>query len=138
MFWPSANVWQIWASPILLVRRPTGGLLAHLGGRRRQGDRCGRRGTLRLERPVRTATFPDDLSVDALPLGHLPLVTARVDDLGITQALDELLPKAPRSKGSDADCVVAMARSILGGWTARHRMEPWTDQALGGRSDRPP
>ncbi len=115
MFWPSADVWQIRAPPILLVRRPTGGLLAHLGGRRRQGDRCGRRRTLRLGRPVTTATFLDDLSVDDLPLGHLPLVTARVDDLGITQALDELLPKAPWSKGSDADCVLAMVRDILGG-----------------------
>ncbi len=62
-----------------------------------------------------TAMFPDDLSVDALPLGHLPLVTARVDDLGITQALDELLPKDPRSKVSDADCVLAMVLNILGG-----------------------
>ncbi len=71
-----------------------------------------------------TATFPDALSVDALPLGQLPLV----DDLGITQALDELLPKAPRSKGSGADCVLAMVRNTLEGRTARHRMEPWTDR----------
>ncbi len=73
-----------------------------------------------------TATFPEDLSVDALPLGHLPLGTARVDDLGITQVLDEPLPKAPRFEVSDADWVLAMVLSILGGRTALYRMEQGT------------
>lgn len=73
-----------------------------------------------------TAPTLDDLSIDARPLGHLPLVTALVDDLGITAVLNELLPKDPRSKVSDADCVVAMVLNILGGRTALYRMEQWT------------
>lgn len=70
--------------------------------------------------------LPDDLSIEARPLGHLPLITALIDDLGICDALDGLLPKDPRSKVSDADGVVAMILNILGGRTALYRMELWT------------
>jgi len=68
----------------------------------------------------------DDLGIRAQPLGHLPLVTAILDDLGVTAVLDELLPKDPRSKVSDSDCVTAMVLNILGGRTALYRMEQWT------------
>ncbi len=70
----------------------------------------------------------EDVEVEALPLGHLPIVAALVDDLGITDALDALLPKDPRSKVSDADCVMAMVMNILGGRTALYRMEQWTQR----------
>lgn len=66
--------------------------------------------------------------VEARPLGHLPLVTALADDLGVTEVLDELLPKDPRSNVSDGDCVLAMIHNILGGRTALYRMELWTQK----------
>ena len=67
-----------------------------------------------------------DLDIHAKPLGHLPLVTALLDDLGVTEVLNEMLPKDPRSHVSDADCVVAMVLNILGGRIALYRMELWT------------
>lgn len=68
----------------------------------------------------------DDLDIQAHPLGHLPLVAGVLDDLGVTAVLSEHCPMDPRSKVSDADCVVAMVLNILGGRTALYRMEQWT------------
>lgn len=78
-----------------------------------------------------------DLGFEAVPLGHLPLVSAILDDLGVSSVLDELLPKDPRSKVSDADCVAAMVLNILGGRTALYCMEQWlkkipVDIVIGG------
>jgi hypothetical protein len=66
--------------------------------------------------------------VRAVPLGHLPLVSAILDDLGVTGVLNDLLPKDPRSKVSDADCVTAMVLNILVGRTALYRMELWMEK----------
>lgn len=68
----------------------------------------------------------EDLDIEAVPLGHLPLITGVLDELGVTAVLNELLPKDPRCNVSDADCVVAMVLNILGGRTALYRMEQWT------------
>jgi transposase len=73
-----------------------------------------------------SASSARDLDVQALPLGHFPLVMALLDDLGVTEALDERLPRDPRSHVSDADCVAVMVLNILGGRTALYRMESWT------------
>ena len=69
-----------------------------------------------------------DLDVQARPLGHLPLITALVDHLGVGDALDELLPIDPRSNVSDADCVTTMILNILSGRVALYRMELWTQK----------
>lgn len=68
----------------------------------------------------------DDLDIQARPLGHLPLAMAILDALGITDALNEHLPKDPRSNVSDADCVAIMVLNVLSGRTALYRMENWT------------
>ena len=70
----------------------------------------------------------DDLDIKASTVGHYPLVVSLIDDLGVTSVLDELLPKDPRSKVSDADCVTAMVMNILGGRIALYRMEQWIRQ----------
>lgn len=77
---------------------------------------------------MNAAAAARDLDIKALPLGHLPLVMAVLDDLSITAVLDELLPKDPRSNVSDADCVAIMVLNILGGRTALYRMENWTQK----------
>ena len=69
---------------------------------------------------------PADSAVFAQPLGHLPLVRSLIDQLGISEVLDELLPMDPRSKVSESDCVTTMILNILGGRVALYRMEQWT------------
>ncbi len=63
-----------------------------------------------------------DLELDALNVGHLPLVRAVVRQLGIDEAIDEMLPIDPRSRVSDADCVVALLLNILSGRCALYAM----------------
>ena len=63
----------------------------------------------------------EDLDIQARPLGRLSLVVSLIDDLGITEVLDKMLPKDPRSNISDADSVAAMVVNVLGGRTAPYR-----------------
>ena len=68
---------------------------------------------------------PLNLKLDLLPVDHLPVMSAVIDRLGIREVLDELLPKHPLSRVSDADCVSAMMLNVLSGRMALFRMENW-------------
>jgi len=68
--------------------------------------------------------------VAAVPVAHLPVVRALIDQLGIHEILDEALPKHPLSRVSDADCVVVMMLNVLCGRVALFRMDQWL-----GRTD---
>ena len=69
--------------------------------------------------------FPSGVDIDQKPVGHLPLIRAIIDDLGIVGVLDELLPPDPRSRVSDGECVAAMILNILQGRVALYSMEQW-------------
>ncbi len=71
----------------------------------------------------------DPLLLEACPIGHLPLIRAVIDDLGIVPVLEERSPKHPRSVMSDADCVVLMILNVLSGRVALHRMNDWLDRS---------
>jgi transposase len=94
--------------------------------------------------PVTTSTgsaLLDSLQLDPKPLGHLPLVRAIVEQLGIRAAIDELLPKDPRARVSDGDCVTLMILNILQGRVALYGMQDWlaeTDHELVLGPDCPP
>jgi len=68
-----------------------------------------------------------DMSIESVSLNAHPLVVALTKKLGIIDVLNEKLPKDPRSKVSDAQCVSAMVLNILSGRTALYRMESWTN-----------
>lgn len=77
--------------------------------------------------------IPDDLDLVPRVLGHLPLQRALIRKLGIEAVLDEILPKDPRSRVSDADCIVAMVLNVLSGRCALYSMPQFfaaTDHAL--------
>jgi len=71
-----------------------------------------------------------DSDLQAVPVAHLPVLRALVDQLGIHEILDAALPKHPLSRVSDADCVVAMMLNVLCGRVALFRMDQWM-----GRTD---
>ncbi|MCP3962754.1 MAG: IS1634 family transposase [bacterium] len=78
----------------------------------------------------------DDIDLRTRHLGHLPLVRALIAKLGVDQAVNEVLPKDPRSRVSDADCVAAMILNILSGRCALYSMPEFfehtdTDIVLG-------
>jgi len=64
----------------------------------------------------------NDLDLSSLHLGHLPLVRAITQRLGIDSVIDALSPMDPRSVVSDADCVAAMVMNILSGRCALYSM----------------
>ena len=64
----------------------------------------------------------DDFDLSSRHLAHLPLIRALVKKLGIDDAVNELSPKDPRSRVSDADCVAAMIVNILSGRCALYSM----------------
>jgi transposase len=65
-----------------------------------------------------------------VPVAHLPVLRALIDQLGIHAIIDEVLPQHSLSRVSDADCVVAMMLNILCGRVALFRMDHWV-----GRTD---
>ena len=69
-----------------------------------------------------TGMLSDDLDLQTRHLGHLPLIRALIAKLGIDEVLNDLLPKDPRSRVSDADCVAAMILNILSGRCALYSM----------------
>src|SRR3954469_22891659 len=71
-----------------------------------------------------------DLDVHSVPVAHLPVIRALIDELGIHAIIDAALPQHPLSRVSDADCVVAMMLNILCGRVALFRMDHWV-----GRTD---
>jgi transposase len=84
--------------------------------------------------------LPADLRVEARPVAHLPLIRHVIEQLQIPDVLDELLPRDPRSRVSDADCVTVMLLNILEGRVALYDMEKWlarTDPELLLGPDRP-
>jgi transposase len=71
-----------------------------------------------------------DSDLQAVPVAHLPVLRALIDQLGIHEILDAALPKHPLSRVSDADCVVSMMLNVLCGRVALFRMDQWM-----GRTD---
>jgi len=67
----------------------------------------------------------DDVRTQGSSVGHLPLIRAVMDQLGIVEVVDRLCPKHEQSRVSDADCVAAMVLNILSGRTALYAMEEW-------------
>ena len=67
----------------------------------------------------------DSLSTRALPAGHLPLIRACMDRIGLKQVVDDHLPRHPLAHASDAECVMAMVLNILSGRMALWRMDQW-------------
>lgn len=75
----------------------------------------------------------DDLDLTPRVLGQLPLQRALIRAIGIEAVIDEALPKDPRNRISDADCVVAMILNILSGRVALYNMPQFfanTDAAV--------
>ena len=58
-------------------------------------------------------------------VGHLPLVRAVAENLGIMTVLDQHLPKHDQARVSDAECVLGMVLNILSGRVALYAMERW-------------
>ena len=65
----------------------------------------------------------DDLEVRSLPVGHLPVIRACLDRLGVFAVLDEHLPRHPLAHASDAECLAVMVFNILSGRVALWRMD---------------
>ena len=65
----------------------------------------------------------EDLDIRSLAVGHLPLVRACMEQLGIFDVLDDHLPRHTLAKASDAECVAAMVLNILSGRVALWRMD---------------
>jgi hypothetical protein len=57
----------------------------------------------------------DDLDIRRLLVGHLPVIRACLDQLGVFAVLDEHLPQHPQAHGSDAECLAVMVLNILSG-----------------------
>ncbi len=71
-----------------------------------------------------------DADFESIPVAHLPVLRALIDQLGIHEILDAALPKHALSRVSDADCVVTMMLNVLCGRVALFRMDQWI-----GRTD---
>ena len=65
----------------------------------------------------------DDLEIRSLPVGHLPVIRACLDQLGVFAALDEHLPHHALAHASDAECLAVMVLNILSGRVALWRMD---------------
>ena len=65
----------------------------------------------------------DDLQIRSLPVGHLPLIRACLDKLGVFETLDEHLPRHPLAPASEAECLAVMVLKILCGRVALWRMD---------------
>jgi len=71
---------------------------------------------------------PENLPFNVAPVGHLPLIRAAIDDLGITAVINAHCPKHAQARVSDADCMVLLLLNILSGRVALHRMNDWLDR----------
>lgn len=71
------------------------------------------------------SVLPDDLDFQTRHVGHLPLIRALITKLGIDAVFDEALPKDPRSRVSDADCVAAMILNVLSGRCSLYQMQEY-------------
>lgn len=65
----------------------------------------------------------DDLEIRSLPVGHLPVIRACLDKLGVFAVLDEHLPRHALAHASDAECLAVMVLNILSGRVALWRMD---------------
>jgi hypothetical protein len=65
----------------------------------------------------------DDLDIPSLPLGHLPVIRACLDQFGVFAVLDEHLPQHPQAHAADAQCLAVMALKILSGRVVLWRMD---------------
>jgi transposase len=74
-----------------------------------------------------------DLHLETYPVGHLPVMRAAMEKLGLIEILDRLLPQHALSRVSDASCITVMLLNILSGRLALFRMDEWlsrTDTGL--------
>lgn len=55
------------------------------------------------------------LNIETYAVGHLPVVRAIMDELGIVQFVDRLPPMHSQARVSDGHCVAAMILNILSG-----------------------
>ncbi len=63
--------------------------------------------------------------IQGAPVAHLPVIRGLIDQLGIHEIINELLPMHPLARVSDADCVVTMMLNVLCGRVALFRMDWW-------------
>jgi len=66
---------------------------------------------------------PEDLQIRSLAVGHLPVIRACLDQLGILDVLDAHLPRHPLARASESDCVAMMVLNVLSGRVALWRMD---------------
>jgi transposase len=69
--------------------------------------------------------LPVNLDLNPVVIGHLPLIRAAIDRLGIRAVIDQFLPQDARSEVSDADCVTLAIANILHGRVALYDMGEW-------------
>jgi transposase len=65
----------------------------------------------------------DDLDIRSLPIGHLPVIRACLDKLGIFDVVDAKLPRHELAHASDAECLAVMVLNVLSGRVALWRMD---------------
>ena len=67
-------------------------------------------------------SFPE-LEISSAVVGHLPVIRACLDKLGVLDVVDRHLPKHPLAHASDAECLAVMVLNILSGRVALWRMD---------------
>lgn len=72
--------------------------------------------------------IPDQLETRSFALGHLPLIRAAIQELGLVDVINQLSPKHPLAQVSDGECLVVMLFNILAGRTALWRMDEWAER----------
>jgi hypothetical protein len=65
----------------------------------------------------------DDLEIRSLPVGHLPVIRACLDQLGVFAVLDQHLPRHALAHDPGAECLAVMVLNILSGRVALWRMD---------------
>ena len=65
----------------------------------------------------------DDLEIRSLSVGHLPVIRACLDQLGVFDVVDAHLPRHPLAHASDAECLAVMVLNVLSGRVALWRMD---------------
>lgn len=64
----------------------------------------------------------DEVELETRHVGHFPVLRALIGQLRIDTAIEEALPKDPRNRVSDAQCIVAMVLNVLSGRCALYSM----------------
>lgn len=64
-----------------------------------------------------------ELEISGAVVGHLPVIRACLDKLGVMDVVDRHLPKHPLAHASDAECLAVMVLNVLSGRVALWRMD---------------